>query len=150
MRRREFLTLVATLGAGGRPQLLCAEPVNGKIGYLHPITISPTHITFSLLQREWRRLGYVDGETVFARSGEDDPHLLPKLVAELIHQGVGVLIVVGADAVRAAAKDDAFGIAGGYLVERRVVRQNLAIDVALANPPCDQLGVLRPKIENDD
>jgi putative tryptophan/tyrosine transport system substrate-binding protein len=47
------------LGAGGWPQLLRAEPVNGKIGYLHPVTISPTHITFSLLQREWRRLGYV-------------------------------------------------------------------------------------------
>jgi putative tryptophan/tyrosine transport system substrate-binding protein len=104
MRRREFLTLVAALGAGGWPQLLRAEPVNGKIGYLHPVTISPTHITFSLLQREWRRLGYVDGETVFARSGEGDPHLLPKLLGELIDRGVGVLIVVGADAVRAAAK----------------------------------------------
>jgi hypothetical protein len=87
MRRREFLTLVAALGAGGWPQLLRAEPVNGKIGYLHPVTISPTHSTFSLLQREWRRLGYVDGETVFARSGEGDPHLLPKLVGELIGRG---------------------------------------------------------------
>jgi putative ABC transport system substrate-binding protein len=104
MRRREFLTLVAALGSGGWTQLLRAEPVNGKIGYLHPITISPTHITFSLLQREWRRLGYVDGETVFARSGENDPGLLPKLVEELIDRRVGVLIVVGADAVRAAAK----------------------------------------------
>lgn len=103
MRRREFLTLVAALG-GGWPQSLRAGPLNGKIGYLHPVTISPSHITFSLLQREWRRLGYVDGETVFARSGEDDPHLLPKLVGELIDQGVGVLIVVGADAVRAAAR----------------------------------------------
>jgi putative ABC transport system substrate-binding protein len=104
MRRREFLTRIAALGAGGWPQAPLAEPVNGKIGYLHPITISPTHITFSLLQREWRRLGYVDGETVFARSGENDPRLLPKLVEELIDRGVGVLIVVGADAVRAAAK----------------------------------------------
>ena len=104
MKRREFLTLVAASGAGGWPQSLRAEPVNGKIGYLHPVTISPTHVTFSLLQREWRRLGYVDGETVFARSGEGDPHLLPKLVGELTDRGVGVLIVVGADAVRAAAK----------------------------------------------
>src|SRR3569832_2420280 len=73
MRRRDFLTLIAALGAGGWPRAPLAEPVNGKIGYLHPITISPTHITFSLLQREWRRLGYVDGETVFARSGEGGP-----------------------------------------------------------------------------
>lgn len=47
MKRREFLSLVATLGAGAWPQLLRAEPVNGKIGYLHPITISPTHVTFA-------------------------------------------------------------------------------------------------------
>jgi len=59
MKRREFLSLVATLGAGAWPLLLRAEPVNGKVGYLHPITISPTHVTFALLQREWRRLGYV-------------------------------------------------------------------------------------------
>ena len=104
MRRREFLALVAGFGAGSWPQLLRAEAVTGNNGYLHPITISPTHITFSLLQREWRRLGYIDRETVFARSGEDDPRLLPKLVAELIDRWIGVLIVVGADAVRAAAK----------------------------------------------
>ncbi|HKU05373.1 MAG TPA: ABC transporter substrate-binding protein [Bradyrhizobium sp.] len=71
---------------------------------MHPITASRDHVTFSLLEREWQRLGYVDGETVFARSGEGDPERLPGLVQDLIDRGVGVLIVVGADAVRAAVK----------------------------------------------
>jgi hypothetical protein len=52
MKRREFLTLFAAFGAEGWPHLLQAEPATGKIGYLHPVTISPYHITFSLLQQE--------------------------------------------------------------------------------------------------
>jgi putative ABC transport system substrate-binding protein len=102
MRRREFLRLAAALGASGWAR--SAQAATGKIGYLHPITVSPTHITFSLLQQEWRQLGYVDGETALARSGEGDPQRLPELVRGLIDSGAGVLIVVGADAVRAAAK----------------------------------------------
>jgi putative ABC transport system substrate-binding protein len=104
MKRREFVQLAAALGAMGWVRSALGQAVTRKIGYLHPITISPTHITFSLLQREWRRLGYIDGETVLTRSGEDDPQRLPELVRELIDRGAGVLIVVGADAVRAAAK----------------------------------------------
>jgi putative tryptophan/tyrosine transport system substrate-binding protein len=104
MRRRELFRLAAALGAAGWVRSALAQAVAGKIGYLHPITVSPTHVTFSLLQREWRRLGYVDGETVLARSGEGDPQRLPDLVRDLIDRGAGVLIVVGADAVRAAAK----------------------------------------------
>ncbi len=102
MRRRDLL-LIALLGAAHRPQLLRAEPVKGKIGYLHPVTINPNHITFSVLEREWRRLGYVEGETVLTRSGGGEVQRLPELIRDLIGKGVGVLIVVGAQAVRAAA-----------------------------------------------
>jgi len=56
------------------------------------------------LKQAWERLGYQEGLTVLARSGEGDAQRLPELVADLIAQGVGVLIVVGADAVRAAAR----------------------------------------------
>ncbi len=76
----------------------------GKIGYVHPVTIDPAHITFSILQKAWRRLGYVDGKDVVARSARDDPRRLPTVVAEVIGEGANVLIVVGADAVRSAAR----------------------------------------------
>lgn len=102
MRRRDLL-LLALLGAAHRPQLLRAQPVKGKIGYLHPVTKDPNHITFSVLEREWRRLGYVEGQTVLTRSGEGDGQRLPDLTRDLIGEGVGVLIVVGAQAVHAAA-----------------------------------------------
>ena len=67
------------------------QHISGKIGYLHPITISPGHISFSLLQKEWQRLGYIDGETVLARSGENDLRRLPGLIRDLTGLGVGVL-----------------------------------------------------------
>ena len=90
------LTLLFPVRAYARPK--------GKIGYLHPVTIGPSHSTFTILKQAWERLGYQEGLTVLARSGEGDAQRLPELVADLIAQGVGVLIVVGADAVRAAAR----------------------------------------------
>ena len=85
------------------PVTAYARP-KGKIGYLHPITIDPSHITLSILKQAWERLGYEEGRTVLARSGDGHAKQLPGLVTELIGQGTGVLIVVGADAVRAAAQ----------------------------------------------
>jgi putative tryptophan/tyrosine transport system substrate-binding protein len=119
MHRHEFITLlgaaegiemidrrvfVASISAAlaAWPEQLLAQAAKGKIGYLHPITISPSHVTFSILRKEWERLGYVDGETLLARSGERDLERLPALLRDLIGKGVGVLVVVGADAVRMA------------------------------------------------
>ncbi|WP_453945086.1 ABC transporter substrate binding protein [Bradyrhizobium sp. USDA 372] len=99
MRRRELL-VIAILGAANLPRSLRAQPIKGKIGYLHPVTTNRNHITFSVLQAEWRRLGYVEGETVLTRSGEGELLRLPELVRDLIGKGVGVLIAVGAQAVR--------------------------------------------------
>ena len=76
----------------------------GKIGYVHPVTSSPGHLTLAILQSEWRKRGYVDGETVLVRSAQGDLSKLPGLVVELVAQGAGVIIVVGADAVRAAVR----------------------------------------------
>ena len=102
MRRREFITALGG-AAVAWPRAARAQATKGKIGYLHPITISPSHITFSILRKEWQRLGYVEGETLLARSGEQDLERLPALIRDLIDKDVGVLIVVGADAVRVAA-----------------------------------------------
>jgi putative ABC transport system substrate-binding protein len=104
MKRREFV-LAGIMSAAAWPRFLRGQPIQrGKIGYLHPVTVSSTHVTFSILQKEWQGLGYVDGDTVLARSGEGHMQRLPELIQDLIDHGVGVLIVVGADAVRAAAK----------------------------------------------
>jgi ABC-type uncharacterized transport system substrate-binding protein len=56
------------------------------------------------LKKAWEHLGYREGETVLVRSGAGIVQRLSELVTELIAQGAGVLIVVGADAVRASAR----------------------------------------------
>ncbi|MEO7852673.1 MAG: ABC transporter substrate-binding protein, partial [Rubrivivax sp.] len=77
---------------------------SGKIGYLHPRTVSPEHPTLRALSAEWARLGYVEGDNVMLLSADGDPRRLPQLVNELIAKGAGVVIVVGAEAVRAASR----------------------------------------------
>lgn len=53
--RRAFVASIsASLAAW--PEPLLAQTAKGKIGYLHPVTISPNHITFSILRKEWQRL----------------------------------------------------------------------------------------------
>ena len=76
----------------------------GKIGYIHPVTTSPGEVTRAILGRAWQRLGYVDSVSVLARSAGADWQKVPDIVEELKAQGCGVLIVVGAEAVRAAAR----------------------------------------------
>jgi putative ABC transport system substrate-binding protein len=73
-----------------------------KIGFLHPESLNPVPGTLSVSRSVWLRLGYVEGETVLLRSAEGELSKLPELVAELIRQEIGVLIVVGPAAVRAA------------------------------------------------
>ena len=104
MKRRRLLPGLAGLLGGGASGWAQAPRPPGRIGYLHPRTVAADHPTLRLLQQAWRALGYVEGETVLLRSAGDDPRRLPALVEELIALQVGVLIVVGAEAVRAAAR----------------------------------------------
>lgn len=124
MKRREFMALFtgaaglvlranavidrSRFGLGlGAVTLLPATAhgqARGKIGYLHPVTINPSHSTFSILKQAWERLGYQEDLTVLTRSGRGEAQRLPELVTDLIVQGVGVLVIVGADAVRAAVR----------------------------------------------
>ena len=104
MKRRSLIPGLAFWPAWPHAARAALPRPPGRIGYLHPRTIAPDHPTLQVLRSEWQRLGYVEGETVLLRSAESDPRRLPQLVAELIALQCGVLIVVGAAAVRAASK----------------------------------------------
>ena len=54
------------------------------------------------------------------------------------------------DRVRAARQDDRARAAALELLVRRVVRQQLRVDVELADAPRDQLGELAAEVEDDD
>lgn len=102
VKRREFL--IRGGAAVGWPLAVRAQTPRAarKIGFLHPESLSPDVGSFSVSRSVWLRLGYVEGETVLLRSAEGEVSRLPELVAELIRHEIGVLIVVGPAAVRAA------------------------------------------------
>jgi putative ABC transport system substrate-binding protein len=50
----------------------------------------------------WRKLGYVDGETILLRSAEGNLQRIPVLINELIELGVDVLILVGPHTIKFA------------------------------------------------
>ncbi len=124
--------IAGLLGALGAPGIAGAQSARAarKIGYLHPTTIAPTHETLVILRRAWQALGYVEGETVLLRSAEGDPARLHSLVAELIGLDVGVLIVVGAGAVRAASRVTTTIPIVAFDLETDPVRAGYAVSVA--------------------
>ena len=63
---------------------------------------------------------------------------------------VGARGAVGVDRRRAAGQDDRLRLAGQDLRDRRRVRHDLGVDVRLAHPAGDQLGVLRPVVDDED
>ena len=102
--RRTFIR--SALGLIGAPTLAHAQAPRpaGKIGFLALDPISTSNGSVLLLRPAWQRLGYVEGETMLLRFAERDAQRLPQLVAELIALKVGVLIVVGGEAVRTVSK----------------------------------------------
>jgi hypothetical protein len=58
--------------------------------------------------------------------------------------------VVGVDAGRAAGEDDRRGLAGDDLLGRDVGGDDLGVDAGLADPPRDELGVLRAEVDDED
>jgi len=104
MRRREFIGLVGGSMAAWPVRTAKSQSTGNprKIGYLHPLTIDTRLILLSSLRKRWLELGYVEGETVLLRSARGDVSRMPDLVRELVDLGVGVLIVVGLPATRAA------------------------------------------------
>ena len=57
---------------------------------------------------------------------------------------------VGVDARRAAGQHDRLRLARQHLGDRHRVRHDLGVDPRLAHPPRDQLGVLRPEVDDED
>jgi hypothetical protein len=70
--------------------------------------------------------------------------------AELEQPGIDRRGAGFVDACGAAGQDDAGGALGPDLLQWRVVRDDLRVHVALADPAGDQLRVLRPEIDDQD
>lgn len=100
MQRREFMRL-AGWSVAAFPMPAWAQPrrAPGKIGV---VNMRPATITVAIMRPVLQRLGYVEGESLLLRNAEGDLRRLPDIIDELIDQRVGVLIVVGPEALQAA------------------------------------------------
>src|SRR5262245_40071137 len=99
MRRRTIV--IGAACASLLPDLAWAQSTRapGKIGV---VNVRPVTITVATMRPAWQRLGYVEGESLLLRNADGDLSRLPGIIGELIDHGVGVLIVVGAEALRVA------------------------------------------------
>ena len=64
--------------------------------------------------------------------------------------GVDAGGVLGVDARRAAGQDDRLRLARQHLGDRHGVGHDLGVDPRLAHAPRDELGVLRPEVDDED
>ena len=141
------------LGRGGEP---FGQP-RDRVPVAHPDRL----VGFDALEEAVAGGDRDVGRPVFAlRGGEHVPtelaghELRPVADAEdgdptAPDRGVGLRRVVVVDRVGAAAEDDRLGAAPFQLLVRRVVRQQLRVDIELSDAARDQLGELAAEIEHD-
>src|SRR5581483_6795212 len=94
MRRRDFIGLV--IGGVAWP-LPARTQRSNKMGILN---LRAGATTVAVMRPAWQRLGYTEGHSVLLRAAQGEGSRFPSLIAELINEGSGVLIAVGAEAVR--------------------------------------------------
>lgn len=124
MRRREFIALV--MGAVAWPLPVRAQSSN-KIGILN---LRAGATTVAAMRPAWQRLGYVEGQSVLLRAAQGEGLRFPSLIAELMNEGIGVLIAVGAEAVRVASQTTGIVPIVGIDLETDPVRAGFARSIA--------------------
>jgi putative ABC transport system substrate-binding protein len=83
------------------------EPTkNPRIGYLSVSSFSGMADRIEALRQGLRELGYVEGKTIVIewRYGEEKPHRVSELAAELVRRKVDVIVSGGNSATQAAKK----------------------------------------------
>jgi ABC-type uncharacterized transport system substrate-binding protein len=98
MRRRDFIGMA--MGAVAWPRPAWTQHAR-KIGILN---LREGGTTVTAMRPAWQRLGLVEGQSVLLRAAHGEGGRFPQLIAELMNEGIGVLIAVGAQAVRIASQ----------------------------------------------
>jgi putative ABC transport system substrate-binding protein len=124
MRRRQFMAVA--MGAVAWPLPGRAQHPN-KIGILN---LWAGATTVAVMRPAWQRLGYVEGQNVLLRAAQGEGRRFATLIAELMSEGIGVLIPVGAEAVRVASQTAAVVPIVAIDLETDPVRAGFARSIA--------------------
>src|SRR5262245_39044281 len=105
MRRREFLGLLGTGTAW--PMVAHTQPAGlSTVGFLDSRTSDGMASRLAGFRRGLKEIGLVEGENVSVAYGwaEDQHQRLPALAADLVHQGVSVIVTTGGPPAAFAAR----------------------------------------------
>jgi putative ABC transport system substrate-binding protein len=104
MRRREFITLIASVAVF--PLSVHAQQTMPVIGMLNSGPVQPRRDQIEGFLRGLKDTGFVEGQNVsiLKRGADDHYDRLPALAAELVHQRADVIMAVGGPPAALAAK----------------------------------------------
>jgi putative tryptophan/tyrosine transport system substrate-binding protein len=106
VRRREFITLLASAAAAWPPVARAQQASMPVIGILHPGSPEATAKYVASLRKGLAEAGYVEGRNIAIeyRWGHNDTRRLPELASDLISRRVVVIVTPGGVAAALAAK----------------------------------------------
>jgi ABC-type uncharacterized transport system substrate-binding protein len=106
MQRREFITLLGGVATASPIAALAQQPALPVIGLLSSVPFETRRAQIAAFHRGLKEAGYVEGQNVAIqyRSADNQFDRLPTLAADLVKQGVSVIVTIGGDTTARVAK----------------------------------------------
>src|SRR5499433_3219575 len=93
-RRRDFITLLGGAAASWPLATRAQQAAIPVIGFLRDTSLADAMYLVAAFRQGLKEAGFIEGQNVAIeyRSGEDQPHRLPALVADLVRQQVALIV----------------------------------------------------------